>query len=589
MIEVDKSCIECDVLVAGGGIAGLMAAIGAARQGARVVVAEKAHALRSGSGATGNDHFMSWIPEKHGTDIEPILKELLNSQIGGFHDVPLSRKFLEQSFDRVRDWHDWGIDMKPNGDWSFCGHAFPGRPRIWLKYAGSNQKRALTRAAKKHGVRIVNHLPITDVLVHEGRVIGALGLDITHETPVLRVVRSHAVVLAGGAAVRLYPSPSPSMLFNTAWCPACTGNTQATSYRAGARLVNMEFPNLHAGIKYMERAGKATFIGVITGPDGKPLGPFINKANRWVGDITADVWNSVFGDVMKSGEGPAYMDCTATDQEDIDYMLWGLKEEGNTGLIDTMAREKVDLRKHRLEFMQYQPFLIGRGPEIDLDGQTSVHGLYAAGDAVGNFRADIAGAATFGHIAGEHAARSARTAGAFEPAEHAEVVAARARQFGAFLGRSEGAHWKETNYMVQQLMRDYANAEVRSETLLGAGLKYLGDLRRQTTETMRCANAHELMRSAEVMELMDCAEMIFIAALARQETRGTHRRSDFRFTNPLLAERFLAVWQEGGRPKVKYRPKISDMKTYERYFGARNARPAQQVQHQAFAEVADGS
>ena len=565
MIEIDKTPIECDVLVAGGGIAGLMAAIGAARQGARVVVAEKAQALRSGSGATGNDHFMCYIPEKHGNDVEPILKEVLNSQIGGFHDIPLTRKFLEQSFDRAKDWLDWGIDMKPNGEWSFCGHAFPGRPRIWLKYAGSNQKRALTRAANKLRVRTINYLPITDVITHEGRVIGALGLDILKTTPRLKVVRTNAVVLAGGSAVRLYPSPAPSMLFNTAWCPACTGNTQASAYRAGAKLVNMEFPNLHAGIKYIERAGKATFIGVITGPDGKPLGPFINKANRWVGDITSDVWNSVFSDVMKSGEGPAYMDCTATDQEDIDYMMWGLEQEGNTGLVNQMAKEKVDLRKHRLEFMQYQPFLIGRGPEIDLNGQTGVPGLYAAGDAVGNFRADIAGAATFGHIAGEHAAQNVR--GPMQKAEQSELVEERAKQFGGFLERRDGAAWKEANYMVQQLMRDYANAEVRSETLLSAGLKYLEDLRRHTLESVGCANAHELMRTTEVMELMDCAEVIFIAALARQETRGTHRRSDFRFTNPLLADKYLSVWREAGRPKVKFRPRITDMAGYAKYFG----------------------
>ena len=54
--------------------------------------------------------------------------------------------------------------------------------------------------------------------------------------------------------------------------------------------------------------------------------------------------------------------------------------------------------------MQYEPHLIGRGLEIDIDGQTSVPGLYATGDMVGNFRADIAGAAVYGWIAGEHAA-----------------------------------------------------------------------------------------------------------------------------------------------------------------------------------------
>ena len=52
--------------------------------------------------------------------------------------------------------------------------------------------------------------------------------------------------------------------------------TRAIAWRSGAKLVNMEFPNLHAGVKYLERAGKATFIGVITGPDGKPQTAFLD-------------------------------------------------------------------------------------------------------------------------------------------------------------------------------------------------------------------------------------------------------------------------------------------------------------------------
>lgn len=576
MIEIDRTPIECDVLVAGGGIGGLMAAIAAAGKGARVVIAEKAHTKRSGAGATGNDHFMAYSPEKHGPDMEPILKELLDSQIGGFHDVPLSRKFLEQSFDRVKDWLDWGIDMRPSGDWSFCGHAFPGRPRIWLKYAGANQKDVLTKEAKRRRVRTINYLPITDVLTREGRAIGAIGLDIRDERPRLRVIRAHSVVMAGGSAIRLYPSPTPSNLFNSAWCPACTGNTQATAYRVGARLVNMEFPNLHAGVKYIERAGKATFIGVVTDPHGKPLGPFITKADRWLGDITADVWNSVFGDVLKDGSGPAYMDCTKTDPQDIDYMMWGLEQEGNTALVGMMDKEGVDLKKHRIEFMQYQPFLIGRGPEIDINGQTSIAGLYAVGDAVGNFRADIAGAATYGHIAGEHAAEMAGAAkGGLEAAEECTLVGERRDQYAAFLGRGGGAGWSEANSMVQQIMKDYAGSEVRSQTLLTAGLKYLRDLRRRATAELACANAHQLMRIAEVFELMDCGEAIFIAALARQETRGTHRRSDFAFTNPLLANKFLTVWRDQGGPKVRFRERITDMAGHAAYFeGVAKARQA---------------
>ena len=80
MIGIDKKPIGADVLVVGGGIAGLMAAICAADMGVHVVVAEKANTKRSGCGATGNDHFQCYIPEVHGEDMGPILKEYLASQ-----------------------------------------------------------------------------------------------------------------------------------------------------------------------------------------------------------------------------------------------------------------------------------------------------------------------------------------------------------------------------------------------------------------------------------------------------------------------------------------------------------------------------
>ena len=82
MIPVSKT-IEADVVIVGGGIGGAMAAIAASEGGAkRVVVLEKCHVKRSGSGATGNDHFSCYIPEVHGDDVEPVLTALMNSLVG---------------------------------------------------------------------------------------------------------------------------------------------------------------------------------------------------------------------------------------------------------------------------------------------------------------------------------------------------------------------------------------------------------------------------------------------------------------------------------------------------------------------------
>ncbi len=72
---------------------------------------------------------------------------------------------------------------------------------------------------------------------------------------------------------------------------------------------------------------------------------------------------------------------------------------------------------------------------------------------------------------------------------------------------------------------------------------------------MVASNSHELMRCMEVLDLMECGEMILITAQERKETRGLHIRSDFPFTNPLLAEKWITIKKENGRPKVKWREK----------------------------------
>jgi succinate dehydrogenase/fumarate reductase flavoprotein subunit len=555
-LKVDKKPVEVEVLIAGGGIAGLMAGIRAAEQGVDVVVLEKANTKRSGSGATGNDHFCCYIPEVHGKDMEPILWEDLHSLHGDFQDPSLAKLFLEQTFERVRDWDAWGISMRPKGFWDFTGHAYPGRPRIFLKYAGYNQKEVLTREARRRGVKIMNHHVVSDVIVSKGRVIGAVAIGTEGEIPTMKVFRAKSVILATGAATRLYPSTTPGWMFNIPFCPVCTGSGRAIAYRAGANLINMEIPNRHAGPKFLARCGKATWIGIYKDPHGRPVGPFVTRPTRELGDITADVWNSVFTDMFKSGKGPVYMDCTETAADDIEYMMWSLIHEGNTAMLDYMKKEGIDVRKHRVEFRQYEPFLIGsRGIEINEKGETSVPGLYAAGDDVGNFRADLSGAATYGWIAGRNAAERAKKRKGFEKAEQADLVEERASLYAAFLEREDGAGWKEANLALQQIMQDYVGVEVRSETLMKAGRKYLGDLRKKTLESLTVRNAHELMRALETLDLMECGEVIFHTALERKETRGMHRRSDFPFTNPLLQDKFLSIRRDKGKVVTEWREK----------------------------------
>jgi len=237
-------------------------------------------------------------------------------------------------------------------------------------------------------------------------------------------------------------------------------------------------------------------------------------------------------------------------------MLWGLKHEGNTAMLNYMKEEGIDVRKHLVEFMQYEPFLIGsRGIQIDEQAETSIEGLYSAGDEVGNFRADISGAVIFGWIAGGSAAERAKDTDDINKAADSPVIEDRMELYSGFLGRDNGASWKEANLALQQIMQDYAGVEVRSETLLQAGLKYLQDLKNKTLDSLSAVNSHTLMRCQEVLDLMDCGEVIFRAALERKETRERHIRSDFPFTNPLLQDKFIEVSKKNNHVVLEWRVK----------------------------------
>ena len=544
MIPVSKT-IEADVVIVGGGIGGPMAAIAAAEAGAkRVVILEKCHVKRSGSGATGNDHFTCYIPEVHGDDIEPVLASLMGSLVGQAKDVELMRLHLMESFDIVKKWEEWGINMRPLGRWNFQGHALPGKPRAFLKFDGRKQKAVLAEQMKKHGVTVLNHHPVVELAKENGRVCGALAIDASKPEPSFVLVSAPCVVLSTGLTHRLYLNgTTPNYMFNTAHCPNNAGG-QALGWRIGASMVNMEIPYTHAGTKYLQRAGKATWIGVYRYPDGKPLGPFVTKPDPEYGDVTSDIWNSAFIDVMQNGRGPAYLDCSENTPDTLAYMRKAMFDEGLSALIAHMDAKGIDPAKHAVEFTRFEPILHGRGLDVNKDGLTSVPGLYAAGDMVGNAGCGLGLAAWMGWRAGHAAAADAATAERSTDIAANPAIKAKMELLSSFMERENGASWQEANIALTQIMSDYANVgpyKVRSETLLKAGLAYLAQLRKDTNEGLKTTCSHTLMRAAEVLDLFDCAECIMRSALERKETRGSHKRSDYTFTNPLLADKMLDV------------------------------------------------
>jgi len=537
--------VEADVLCVGGGIAGLMAAISASEQGAKVVVAEKANTLRSGAAAMGNDHFACYIPEVNGDNVDEVLADARRGQMRRrLEDNQLAHLWFNKTYDIVN--LNWGIPMKYQGKYEFAGHRLPDSPHgCYLKYAGQMQKPILTRQAMKRGVKIINRVMVFDLLGDGGNISGAIGMDTREEK--LIEFRAKSVILGTGNVKRLYPGPSAGWMSNNSRGLSSSGDGRAMAYRLGAELINMEMLERHAGPRYFARDGQATWVGLYRDPFGQPVGPFLTKPERMYSDMILEVNKDLFAEYMKAGKGPIYMDCRGISDEDLDYMKYWLTHEGNKALLDHLDEEGIDLRKNAVEFMTFESKCIGM-INTDRRTETSVKGLFAGGDeCVGG----ISAAATFGWMAGENAVEHAGTAKTPELSTTEQQIEEKNRLFEEILKRGNGPDWREANIALQQIMNDYAGA-VRSGTLLEAGLTHLRRLKEKVHATITAGNQHELTRVLETFNLIDLGELIFITAIERKETRGLHVRVDYQYTNPMM-DKLIVVKRKDGKPALEWR------------------------------------
>ena len=234
------------------------------------------------------------------------------------------------------------------------------------------------------------------------------------------------------------------------------------------------------------------------------------------------------------------MDCRAASQEDLDYMTHWLSNEGNEGLLTFLKEEGIDFKKHLIEFGRYEQILMG-GLLYDSRAETTVKGLYGAGDEnqIGMPRAVI-----WGWLAGENMAEYVKTSDFCDPKNTGDQVEEKMALVKDILGRKTGADWKEANIAIQETMSAYAGLS-RSETLLDQASRNLTILKEKISKSLLARNGHELGRCFEVLNLLDLGEAVVFASAERKETRRSHKRGDYPFTNPLLDKQLLVTKEDG--------------------------------------------
>ncbi|MBI3937043.1 MAG: FAD-binding protein, partial [Betaproteobacteria bacterium] len=227
--------ITADVLIIGGGAAGMMAAVGSLRAGVTPVLATKG-TYASGSSSMARGGYAIAIGHSDPRDNPELFFEDTICGSYGLSNPRLAAVMCRESIDRTLDLDAWGLGLVklPDGRYDQKMGAFPHRYARLVhcgRLMGKPLMSALAKKTRASGVDPMQHVMLVDLLRDGGRVVGAWGFRYREGTPV--VVHARSTVLTTGGAAELHAlNDSP---------PTITGDGYAMGWRAGAELIDMEF------------------------------------------------------------------------------------------------------------------------------------------------------------------------------------------------------------------------------------------------------------------------------------------------------------------------------------------------------------
>jgi len=558
--------LETDVLVVGAGGAGMYAAIAAARAGARVLLADKSMVGRGGATIMAQMTVAAAVAEQGPDDWTQHLADTLEAG-RGLVDERLAALLCEGAVERIHEMDEWKVGWARDADGRMCqvtapGHGVPRCVYVDFLNTGPAVAQCLRRqSARTPGITKASGLVVTDLVTNDGVIAGAAGFNLEDGAPV--TVAARAVVIATGGLTRLYRRNSASANM--------TGEGYALALRAGAELVDMEFPQFFPIGHLAPR---------LVGMDPIMWDPFryklggrlLNAAgeefvHRYGGEdegryvTTRDIISYAIAKEAETGRatpgGGVYLS--------FEHLREGELREAFGPVIDRLAANGIDLTRRPIEVSPIAHYHMG-GVRVDATMATCVPGLYAAGEAVGGASGAnrlsgnaLPEALVFGETAGRHAARYAgrRARGAWsrEAARpHLERLAAEGGGSGG--RRPAGGPGHNTGTALGELRADLADlmwenvGVLRTGAGLSAALDRIRGLARQLEEIPVPGEAPYNLARQDWFDLrggLMTAESVALAALRRTESRGAHQREDHPETDPAQARSQRVRLDSGGR------------------------------------------
>ena len=535
----DTIALETDVLVVGGGAAGMFAAVYAARNGASVILLDKNVVGRGGASIMAQMTCASALGEVEPDNPELHLKDTLEAG-RGLCNESLAALLCEGSPQRIRELAGWNVDWARQDNGKFNQVKAPGHSRRRCVYVDFLCTGVAICAAmrgqtsRNAAVRVFNNVCLTDVVIRDGVVAGAVGFDVASSDPV--TIAANAVILCSGGMMKMFQrTTAPN---NNA------GDGLGIALRAGAKIIDIEFlqfyPNGHLAPR-MVGLDPTTWEPTRVKLGGRLINgkgeEFLSKYGDSDGDgynttrdlLTHAIYREV-ADGRGSPHGGVFLSFQHIPGEELTRALGPV--------IDIFKRNNIDLTKGPVEVFPIAHYQMG-GIEVNTSMESCVPGLYAAGEIVGgaNGANRLSGnalpeAMVFGGRAGEAAARSVK--GETPPRWDSDTarmqidvlhqVKTRAK------AKSAGRAPIQVLSELKKIMWTKVGAFRKADDLVQA---------RDRIHVMRRSELDELVVSPESVhnaslvewfELrngLQAAEAVTIAGLNRRESRGAHQRLDF--------------------------------------------------------------
>ncbi|WP_282037828.1 FAD-binding protein [Saccharicrinis aurantiacus] len=501
--EIESKQHSCDVLVIGGGMAGLFAAIKAHDAGAKVLFVSKGRLGSSGQTPFAKGIF-EYDPKNAKLTIDEFVEKVSLSAIGTNNRV-YTRQLAEHSKARVDELREWGFFESPLYNKSF------------------------SKPINERQIPLMERITITNLIKENGKIAGAAGFSIDEKE--VHFFNAKSVILCTGAGG-----------FKPNGFPICdlTHDGTIMAYNIGAKVTGKEWNDGHPA---KEKNAAASFDGWGDMFLQKPSTTDINIRHDLGVDMNYQAYVGGGGSMRMGPQGPnggASVKGGPQRPAGLDNQMpggQGSKPEGGKrppkgkegGAPPGMSGGVVGGSSAGMSIHKSEGLV-----PINDKCESNIPGLYAAGDALGSHMtggiytqigSSLAGSAVQGAVAGEAAAEySGKTE--IQKLSKSKINTIQSEIF-APLKRESGYSPAWVTQTLQGIMIPNFVLYVKKESMMRAALAYVVELRESHLPYLRAKDLHELRLVHETRNMIITAEMKLKASLMRKESRCSHYRMDY--------------------------------------------------------------